>query len=124
MNSAGATKANPRRELLTGNGAAAWAARLARADYVPAPSGKYRYGDTRHILSDVSKLKALGWRPQRTMHDSVRAYRDWMESSAPAEEILEQSNMQAVSGKSLQIGLQEVKHESAGDVGSVPIVAG
>ena len=32
--------------------------------YEPKASGKYRFGDTRHILSDVSKLKALGWRPQ------------------------------------------------------------
>lgn len=60
-------------------------------DYTPGGSGKYRYGDTRHILSDVSKLKALGWKPTRTTHDSVTAYRDWMETSAPAEEILEQS---------------------------------
>jgi len=61
-------------------------------DYTPGASGKYRYGDTRHILSDVSKLKSLGWKPQRTTHDSVTAYRDWMESGAPAEEILEQSD--------------------------------
>lgn len=60
--------------------------------YEPKASGKYRFGDTRHILSDVSKLKALGWRPQRSTHDSVRAYRDWMETAAPAEDILEQSD--------------------------------
>lgn len=61
-------------------------------DYTPEASGKYRYGDTRHILSDVSKLKALGWAPRRTTEDSVRAYRDWMETAAPAEDILEQSD--------------------------------
>lgn len=61
-------------------------------DYVPEASGKYRFGDTRHILSDVSKLKALGWAPQRSVHDSVRAYRDWMQSDAPADEILDASN--------------------------------
>ena len=60
--------------------------------YTPGGSGKYRYGDTRHILSDVSKLKALGWKPTRTTHDSVTAYRDWMVTAAPAEEILEQSD--------------------------------
>ena len=60
--------------------------------YAPKASGKYRYGDTRHILSDVSKLKALGWKPQRTTHDSVSAYRDWMVTAAPAEDILEQSD--------------------------------
>ncbi|MAY85961.1 MAG: epimerase [Pseudooceanicola sp.] len=65
---------------------------FGRSDYTPRASGKYRFGDTRHILSDVSKLKALGWAPQRTTHDSVRAYRDWMETAAPAEDILEQSD--------------------------------
>ncbi len=61
-------------------------------EYTPRASGKYRFGDTRHILSDVSKLKALGWAPTRDTHDSVTAYRDWMENAAPAEEILEQSD--------------------------------
>lgn len=60
--------------------------------YQAKASGKYRFGDTRHILSDVSKLKALGWKPQRSVYDSVTAYRDWMETSAPADAILEQSN--------------------------------
>lgn len=61
-------------------------------DYAPQVSGKYRFGDTRHILSDVSKLKALGWAPTRSTFDSVTAYRSWMETEAPAEDILEQSD--------------------------------
>ena len=61
-------------------------------DYQPKASGKYRFGDTRHILSDVSKLQALGWKPQRSTHDSVTAYRNWMETAAPAADILEQSD--------------------------------
>jgi dTDP-L-rhamnose 4-epimerase len=65
---------------------------FGRTDYQPKASGKYRFGDTRHILSDVSKLKSLGWAPRRSTRDSVVAYRDWMETTAPADEILEQSN--------------------------------
>jgi len=65
---------------------------FGRNEYEPKASGKYRFGDTRHILSDVSKLKALGWKPSRSTQDSVAAYRDWMETAAPAEEILEQSD--------------------------------
>jgi len=61
-------------------------------DFEPQASGKYRFGDTRHILSDVSKLKALGWKPQRSTYDSVTAYRNWMENAAPAADILEQSD--------------------------------
>ena len=61
-------------------------------DFEPQASDKYRFGDTRHILSDVSKLKALGWKPTRSTFESVSAYRDWMETAAPAADILEQSD--------------------------------
>ncbi|ABD57162.1 NAD-dependent epimerase/dehydratase family protein [Jannaschia sp. CCS1] len=73
--------------------------------YMPTASGKYRFGDTRHILSDVSKLKALGWRPTRSCRDSVTAYRDWMENAAPPAEILEQSEkMMAALGVVRTVG--------------------
>jgi molybdopterin-guanine dinucleotide biosynthesis protein A len=53
-------------------------AEIARRQYsseLPASvTGEYRFGDTRHILSDISKLGHLGWKPQRTPVDSVRAY--------------------------------------------------
>jgi dTDP-L-rhamnose 4-epimerase len=65
---------------------------FGRKDYEPAGSGKYRYGDTRHIFSDVSKLKALGWKPKRSMHESVSAYREWLKSADSAEDILDYSN--------------------------------
>ncbi len=78
---------------------------FGRDDYVPRASGKYRFGDTRHILSDVSKLKALGWAPTRSCRDSVAAYRDWMEYAAPAAEILEHSNkMMAALGVVRAVG--------------------
>lgn len=65
---------------------------FGHSDFEPRASGKYRFGDTRHILSDISKLKALGWAPARSTFDSVSAYRDWMETAAPAADILEQSD--------------------------------
>jgi dTDP-L-rhamnose 4-epimerase len=42
------------------------------------PGGSYRFGDTRHIISDVSRLRALGWAPRRSAEDSVAAYREWL----------------------------------------------
>lgn len=51
-----------------------------RSDYRPRPCGTYRYGDTRHICSDVSKLGDLGWKPIRTVSQSVEDYRAWLES--------------------------------------------
>ena len=65
---------------------------FGRSDYRPKASGKYRYGDTRHIFSDVGKLKALGWKPTRTVHESVVAYREWLASADAAEDILDYSN--------------------------------
>jgi len=42
------------------------------------PSGEYRVGDTRHSVSDISKLQRLGWRPTKTPRDSVRDYIEWI----------------------------------------------
>jgi dTDP-L-rhamnose 4-epimerase len=60
--------------------------------YVPKACGKYRFGDTRHIFSDVSKLKALGWKPTRGVHDSVDAYRGWLQSADNIAAILDFAN--------------------------------
>jgi dTDP-L-rhamnose 4-epimerase len=39
--------------------------------------GVYRFGDTRHVFSDVSSLKALGWRTTRDRRAVVEAYVAW-----------------------------------------------
>ena len=46
--------------------------------YEPKASGKYRFGDTRHIFSDISKILRLGWKPRRSVEDSVLAYKAWL----------------------------------------------
>ena len=43
----------------------------------PEVPGLYRVGDGRHIRSDVSKLRALGWAPSRPQADMVRSYVEW-----------------------------------------------
>jgi dTDP-L-rhamnose 4-epimerase len=55
-------------------------------------AGEYRFGDTRHILSDVSALRALGWEPRRTPHDSVAAYAAWLEGMEGLDDVLAQAN--------------------------------
>jgi dTDP-L-rhamnose 4-epimerase len=54
-------------------------------------SGEYRFGDTRHILSDIDALKQLGWVPRRTPADSVAEYAAWLEGMPGLEEILAQA---------------------------------
>jgi dTDP-L-rhamnose 4-epimerase len=44
----------------------------------PSISGEYRVGDTRHSISDITKLQRLGWQPTKTPRDSVRDYVDWI----------------------------------------------
>jgi len=74
--------------------AAAVAEVFEAGHYRPAPSGKYRFGDTRHICSDVGKLKRLGWKPTRTIYDSVAAYKAWLSRAQNAAEILDFCNQQ------------------------------
>jgi dTDP-L-rhamnose 4-epimerase len=44
----------------------------------PQITGEYRVGDTRHSVSDITKLRKLGWQPTKTPRDSVREYVEWI----------------------------------------------
>jgi dTDP-L-rhamnose 4-epimerase len=52
-------------------------------------TGEYRFGDTRHIFSDISALQSLGWTPRRTPADSVSAYAEWLEGTPGLKGILD-----------------------------------
>jgi dTDP-L-rhamnose 4-epimerase len=49
----------------------------------------YRYGDTRHISSDISKLKSLGWEPKVPIEDSIRDYWEYLKKQTDIDDILE-----------------------------------
>ena len=55
-------------------------------------TGEYRFGDTRHILSDISALRALGWEPRRTPAESVAAYAAWLEGMDGLDGVLAQAD--------------------------------
>ena len=55
-------------------------------------TGEYRFGDTRHILSDISALRALGWEPRRTPAESVAAYAEWLEGMDGLDGVLAEAN--------------------------------
>jgi dTDP-L-rhamnose 4-epimerase len=46
----------------------------------PEVPGIYRFGDTRHIVSDVSKLKTLGWKQTRSIEQIADEYLVWAQS--------------------------------------------
>jgi dTDP-L-rhamnose 4-epimerase len=58
------------------------------SDQPSAVTGEYRFGDTRHILSDITALRRLGWQPRRDPTDSVQAYAEWLAGMAGLEDVL------------------------------------
>ncbi len=51
--------------------------RTAGENIEPVIPGEFRLGDVRHIVSDVSKLKKLGWRPEVPLEQIIREYLEW-----------------------------------------------
>jgi len=62
-------------------------------DLKPRIPFEYRFGDTRHIFSDISKLKTLGWSPVRNVHDSIREYKSYLEQQSDIEDILDYAHI-------------------------------
>lgn len=54
------------------------AAATGRQELEPEMPGVFRFGDTRHAVSDTGALRSLGWRPQRSPAASVREYLAWV----------------------------------------------
>lgn len=44
----------------------------------PKIPGIYRFGDTRHIFSDISNLRSLGWQPTVSLEQIVEEYLEWI----------------------------------------------
>jgi dTDP-L-rhamnose 4-epimerase len=46
----------------------------------PETPGLYRFGDTRHVFSDISKLKKLGWEPKVKLEKIIDDYISWVQT--------------------------------------------
>ena len=70
-------------------------AQVFDTDLKPIIPGDYRFGDTRHIFSDITKLETLGWKTKRNVFDSVKEYKTYLEEQTDIDDILEyaQKNM-------------------------------
>ncbi len=55
----------------------------------PRVPGEFRFGDTRHTLSDISKLRQLGWQPKRSVEDSVREYAEYLTAQGNIDDLLD-----------------------------------
>ena len=62
---------------------------LAEA-YGRAPSyrvlGEFRPGDVRHIVHEASAIRALGWAPETSLEDGLRAVAEWISSQGSVRE--------------------------------------
>jgi dTDP-L-rhamnose 4-epimerase len=54
----------------------------------PVVPGEYRIGDTRHTVSDISAIRALGWEPIIPVEQNVLEYLDWMSGFSNTAEYL------------------------------------
>jgi dTDP-L-rhamnose 4-epimerase len=62
------------------------------SDHPATAPGEFRFGDTRHILSDIKALSLLGWSPKRTPTDSVASYADWLDGIDGLDGVLDEAN--------------------------------
>ncbi|MDR7483055.1 MAG: SDR family NAD(P)-dependent oxidoreductase [Armatimonadota bacterium] len=63
--------------------------RVVGSDLAPVVPGEYRFGDTRHIVSDITRLQALGWSPRHPPEKSVADYVAWVGSQTGFERALD-----------------------------------
>ena len=62
--------------------------RITGRETEPVLAGDYRYGDTRHIFSDITRLQRLGWTPRRSVEESIAAYWDYLQQQQDLDDIL------------------------------------
>ena len=51
-------------------------------------NNNYRHGDTRNIVSDISKISKLGWSPKRDLDESIISYKKYLEEESPKDDVL------------------------------------
>lgn len=51
---------------------------LLGKDIKPEIRGEFRFGDSRHTVSDSSKLRDIGWQPKIALDKTIREYIDWV----------------------------------------------
>lgn len=55
-------------------------ARTMGVDIEPNIPGAYRVGDVRHTVSGIGKLRALGWKPAKSLREVFEDYLAWLQS--------------------------------------------
>jgi dTDP-L-rhamnose 4-epimerase len=45
----------------------------------PVVPGEFRFGDTRHTVSDTSRMRSLSWSPRYSVEENVAQYLEWLD---------------------------------------------
>jgi dTDP-L-rhamnose 4-epimerase len=78
-------------------------------EMLPRIPGEYRFGDTRHMISDISRLERLGWKPKHEPTKSVKDYVGWLMEQKELEDVLEsaEQKMKEMNVVRMSKGLKE-----------------
>ena len=58
----------------------------------PEVPGEFRLGDTRHTVSDISRMRALGWEPRVPVEQNVSEYLEWLETQSVTSEFVAEAD--------------------------------
>ncbi|MFC1946236.1 NAD-dependent epimerase/dehydratase family protein [Chloroflexota bacterium] len=79
---------------------AAMLTRVAGKEIEPEVAGAFRFGDTRHVLSDISRLGSLGWKPEASLEQAAAQYLEWVQTHvdmsdhySEAEQVMKQQGV-------------------------------
>ena len=56
-----------------------WSLATARLDLAP---GEFRPGEMRHLTSDITRIRSLGFTPQVDLETGIARYLDWIRAQA------------------------------------------
>jgi len=54
----------------------------------PEVSGDFRVGDTRHTISDITRMRRLGWEPVTPVEQNIHQYVEWIRTQSVSKEFL------------------------------------
>lgn len=69
----------------------------------PSVPGTYRFGDTRHIFSDIRALRALGWAPQVSVRESIDQYLAWARTQPGLADFYERAQAEMLKVGTLRV---------------------
>lgn len=63
-----------------------------KSNLEPKITGAFRLGDTRHTVSDINRIRALGWSPTTPVTESVAQYRKWLVEQEHTKDFLTEAD--------------------------------